>query len=88
MQEYRCGIWVSPAPPGVTRAGPGDAFIQEKPRTWYEILQRFAGQPYPAVYRAFGRLWPDLGRREDLAPTFPYTFADTEFTRAGPKPGS
>jgi UbiD family decarboxylase len=64
------------------------AFIDQEPRTWYEILQHFAGQPYPAVYRAFGSLRPKLGRREDLAPTFPYTFSDTEFAQAGHKPGA
>jgi hypothetical protein len=60
------------------------AFIAEKPRTWYEILQRFAGQPYRRLYRAFGRLRPKLGRREDLAPGYPYTFADSEFARGDP----
>jgi hypothetical protein len=25
------------------------AFIKQAPRTWYEILQHFAGQPYPPV---------------------------------------
>jgi UbiD family decarboxylase len=64
------------------------AFIDEKPRTWYEILQRFAGQPYPPVYRAFGHLRPKLGRREDLAPDFPYTFSDTEFTQGDGGPRS
>jgi len=63
------------------------AFLEEKPRTWYEILQRFAGQPYAPVYRAFGQLRPKLGRRVDLIPTFPYTFSDTEFTggNGGPR---
>jgi UbiD family decarboxylase len=57
------------------------AFIKQAPRTWYEILQRFAGQPYPPVYRAFGKLRPNLGRRVDLGPDFPYTFSQTEFTQ-------
>jgi UbiD family decarboxylase len=64
------------------------AFLEEKPRTWYEILQHFAGQPYPLVYRAFGRLRPRLGRRVDLVPAFPYTFADDEFTQGDGGPRS
>jgi hypothetical protein len=56
-------------------------FIKQAPRTWYEILQHFAGQPYPPVYRALGKLRPKLGRRVDLVPAFPYTFADTEFVQ-------
>jgi UbiD family decarboxylase len=63
-------------------------FLEEKPRTWYEILQHFAGQPYPGVYRAFGRLRPKLGRRVDLVPAFPYTFSDTEFIRGDGRPRS
>jgi 4-hydroxy-3-polyprenylbenzoate decarboxylase len=42
-------------------------------------LTYFAGQPYPHLYRAFGRLRPQLGRIADQAPEYPYTFADTEF---------
>jgi hypothetical protein len=57
--------------------------LDDKPRTWYQILQHFAGQPHPDVYRAFGELRPRLGRRVDMAPAFPYTFADTDFARAG-----
>ena len=62
------------------------AFIKKAPRTWYEILQHFAGQPYPPVYRAFGKLRPKLGRRVDLVPAFPYTFADTEFVQGDGRP--
>jgi phenylpyruvate tautomerase PptA (4-oxalocrotonate tautomerase family) len=54
--------------------------------TWYEILQHFTGQPYPPVYRAFGKLRPKLGRRVDLVPAFPYTFADTEFVQGDGRP--
>jgi hypothetical protein len=64
------------------------AFIEQAPRTWYEILQHFAGQPYPAVYRAFGKLRPNLGRRVDLGPEFPYTFSHTEFTQGDGGPRS
>jgi hypothetical protein len=62
------------------------AFIKQAPRTWYEILQHFAGQPYTPVYRAFGKLRPKLGRRVDLVPAFPYTFADTEFVQGDGRP--
>jgi 3-polyprenyl-4-hydroxybenzoate decarboxylase len=62
------------------------AFIKQAPRTWYQILQHFAGQPYPPVYRAFGKLRPKLGRRVDLVPAFPYTFADTEFVQGDGRP--
>jgi 4-hydroxy-3-polyprenylbenzoate decarboxylase len=52
-------------------------FIREVPRTWQEILERFAGQPYPIVYRAFSRLRPQLGRMANASPNFPYTFSST-----------
>jgi hypothetical protein len=39
--------------------------LPEKPGTWKEILEHFAGQPYPIVYRAFDRLRPKLGRMAD-----------------------
>jgi hypothetical protein len=52
-------------------------FIREAPRTWQEILERFAGQPYPIVYRAFGQLRPKLGRRANASPNFPYTFSES-----------
>jgi hypothetical protein len=52
-------------------------FIQEVPRTWQEILERFAGQPYPFVYRAFGSLRPQLGRMANASPNFPYIFSTT-----------
>ena len=53
--------------------------IREKPRTWREILERFAGQPYPVVYGAFGQLSHKLGRMADLRPSYPYTFSDSDF---------
>ena len=49
--------------------------------------RRTSSQPYRPLYRAFGQLRPKLGRREDLAPAFPYTFADTEFRRGDKKSG-
>jgi len=52
-------------------------FIREVPRTWQEILERFAGQPYPIVYRAFSHLRPQLGRMANASPNFPYTFSST-----------
>ena len=51
-------------------------FIRDVPRTWQEILEHFAGQPYPIVYRAFGQLRPTLGRRANASPNFPYTFSE------------
>lgn len=56
-----------------------EQFIREMPRTWKEVLGQFGSQPYPALYRAFGRLRPRLGRVADDMPNFPYTFADTNF---------
>jgi 4-hydroxy-3-polyprenylbenzoate decarboxylase len=53
--------------------------IAKSPRSWREILAYFAGQPYPRVYRAFGRLRPQLGRMADQAQDYPYTLAGTEF---------
>ncbi len=53
--------------------------IQQSPKSWREIVTYFAGQPYPHVYRAFGRLRPHLGRMADQGPEYPYTIADTEF---------
>jgi 4-hydroxy-3-polyprenylbenzoate decarboxylase len=53
--------------------------IQTSPKSWREILTHFAGQPYQRLYRAFGRLRPQLGRMADQHPDYPYTFADTEF---------
>jgi len=52
------------------------AFIQAAPRSWQEILAELNGQPYPNVYRAFGKLRHQLGRRADQRPAYPYTFAD------------
>jgi UbiD family decarboxylase len=69
-----------------------DALIRQQPRTWKELVEHFAGQPYPAVYRAFGRLRPKLGRMADERPFYPYTFSDSDFvygafnkTSASPK---
>jgi 4-hydroxy-3-polyprenylbenzoate decarboxylase len=59
------------------------ALINDKPRTWKEIVEHFAGQPYPLVYRAFGRLRPELGRMADQRPYYPYTFSDSDFVYDG-----
>ena len=48
-----------------------EAFIREKPRTWKEVVERFAGQPYPVIYRVFGALRPKLGRMADERPFYP-----------------
>jgi 4-hydroxy-3-polyprenylbenzoate decarboxylase len=56
-----------------------EELIREKPRTWREILEHFAGQPYPIVYRAFGQLRPMLGRMANQRPDYPYAFANTDF---------
>ena len=61
--------------------------IRAKPRTWKDILEHFAGQPYPVLYRAFGRLRPRLGRMADERPGYPYTFADSDFVY-GDQPGT
>ncbi len=52
------------------------AFIRAAPRSWQEILAELNGQPYPSVYRAFGKLRHQLGRMADQRPAYPYTFAD------------
>jgi 4-hydroxy-3-polyprenylbenzoate decarboxylase len=54
------------------------AFIRAAPRAWKEILQKYHGQPYPIVYRAFGNLRHQLGRTND-APWYRYTFSDHDF---------
>ena len=56
-----------------------ERMLREKPQTWREIIAHFAGQPYPVVYRAFGKLRPRLGRMADERPDYPYTFADSDF---------
>ena len=61
-----------------------EAFIREKPRAWKEIVKRYLAQPYPLLYRAFGRLRPRLGRTND-SPWFPYTFSAHDFD-AVPEP--
>ncbi len=61
-----------------------EKMIREKPRSWQEILACFASQPYPALYRAFGRLRPKLGRMADQRPDYPYTFSDTDFVPSKP----
>ena len=53
--------------------------IGEKPQTWHQILEHFAGQPYPIIYRAFGQLRPKLGRMADERPNYPYALSDTDF---------
>jgi len=60
-----------------------EAFIREQPRAWKDIA-RYLAQPYPLVYRAFGRLRPRLGR-VDSSPWYPYTFSSHEFD-AVPEP--
>jgi hypothetical protein len=62
---------------------------EKRPRTWKDIVEHFAGQPYPVLYRAFGRLRPRLGRIADERPRYPCTFADTDFVyrhQAGTNP--
>jgi 2,5-furandicarboxylate decarboxylase 1 len=54
------------------------AFIKEAPHSWKEILLKYHGQPYPTIYRAFGRLRHKLGRAGD-GPWFRYTFSDRDF---------
>ena len=61
-----------------------EAFIQQEPRTWKDIITRYLAQPYPLVYRAFGRLRPRLGRTNSY-PWFPYTFSGHDFN-AVPEP--
>ncbi|HEY3178037.1 MAG TPA: UbiD family decarboxylase [Casimicrobiaceae bacterium] len=60
------------------------AFIREAPRAWKEILQKYHGQHYATIYRAFGRLRHKLGRASD-SPWFRYTFSDHDFA-SGPEP--
>jgi len=55
-----------------------ETFITEQPRAWKEIIAHYLGQPYPLVYRAFGRLRPRLGRADDH-PWYRYTFSGHEF---------
>jgi hypothetical protein len=44
-----------------------------------EIVEKFAGQPYPVLYRAFGELRLRLGRVADHGPGYPCTFANQSF---------
>jgi 2,5-furandicarboxylate decarboxylase 1 len=53
-------------------------FIRAAPRAWKDILQKYHGQPYPLIYRAFGNLRHQLGRTND-APWYRYTFSDHNF---------
>lgn len=53
-------------------------FIRQSPRSWKEILERYHGQSYPKIYRAFSHLRPNLGRTGD-DPWFRYTFSDNDF---------
>ncbi len=64
-----------------------EKLIRDKPRSWHDILQHFANQPYRPVYRAFGQLRPKLGRMADQRPDYPYTFSDHNFVLNG-KPKS
>ncbi len=52
-----------------------EAMIQQKPCNWHEVIEHFASQPYPLVYRAFGQLRPKLARIADQRPDYPYTFS-------------
>lgn len=54
-----------------------EAFIQEAARSWKEILQRYHGQPYPVIYKAFSNLRHRLGRKDD-APWYRYEFIDND----------
>jgi len=71
-------------PPGVkpmteqALAADMSAFIKAAPRSWKEILQKYHGQPYALIYRAFGSLRNQLGRAGD-SPWFRYTFSDHNF---------
>jgi 2,5-furandicarboxylate decarboxylase 1 len=53
-------------------------YIREAPRSWKDILQKYHGQPYRTIYRAFSQLRPQLGRAGD-SPWFRYTFSDHDF---------
>lgn len=52
-----------------------ESFIRQQARSWKEILQRYYGQPYPVIYKAFSNLRHRLGRKDD-APWYRYTFLD------------
>ena len=54
-------------------------FIKESPKAWLDILKKFHGQPYPNIYRAFGKLRHKLGRMADERPAYPYAFSDHIF---------
>ena len=54
-----------------------DSLIQEKARSWKEILQHYHGQPYPVIYKAFSDLRHRLSRKED-APWYRYTFTEKD----------
>ena len=62
-----------------------EAFIQAAPRSWKEILQRYHGQHYQPIYRAFSSLRHRLGRSPD-APWYRYTFSATDFAGEKPQP--
>jgi 2,5-furandicarboxylate decarboxylase 1 len=55
-----------------------EAFIKQQPRSWFEIVSKYQGQPYPVIYRSFGNLRHRLGRVDD-APWYRYTLSDTPF---------
>jgi 4-hydroxy-3-polyprenylbenzoate decarboxylase len=80
---------LGPVPAGVTPmeeaalARDMEVFIREAPRSWREILQRYHGQPYRPIYRAFSGLRHRLGRADD-APWYRYTFSDSDFATAPP----
>jgi 2,5-furandicarboxylate decarboxylase 1 len=53
-----------------------ETLIRSAPRSWKELLQRFTGQNYRNIYRAFGRLRPKLGRVVQ-PPFYPYAFSES-----------
>ena len=63
-----------------------EAFVAAAPRSWYDILKHYHGQPYPVLYRAFGNLRHKLGRTND-PPWYRYTISDQPFAyEAKPQP--
>ena len=56
-----------------------EGFITAQPRSWKELITRYLAQPYPLVYRGFGRLRHKLGRANDGL-WFPSTFAGHDFS--------
>jgi len=82
--DWSAAVDLGPLPSNVTvmsedaLVGDMTAFIKQTPRSWRDILQKYHGQPYNIIYRAFGRLRHQLGRAGD-SPWFRYTFSDGDF---------